>query len=235
MSDKNIQHPKGAENPAYRSTEAQHDKTTATKIEYIRAVVYEKLIDPLLEKVRDIVSDFIPENNTVIDIGCGTGALAFKLAKDKDCTVYGVDLAQGKIARANDKKGNAHAKVKFSKTDATNLTGISDNQFDYATMSLFLHSLPKNIRNQVLQEAKRVAKRIVIADYTTEQPKSFSGLAVKGIERFAGGQHFQSFNQFRASGGLEPLLEEAGLVIIEERIHPSKTVRIIISEKRKTE
>lgn len=102
-------------------------------------------------------------------------------------------------------------------------------------MSLFLHSLPVNIRRQVLKEAIRVAKRLVIADYVTKQPESFSGFAVKGIERFAGGEHFQSFKQFSESGGLETLLEEAGLKIVEEQLNPSRTVRVVVVERQQTE
>ena len=205
----------------------------ATKIEYCRAVAYEKLIDPLLEKVRGLITKYIPQDSSVVDIGCGTGALAFRLAKENGCSVHGVDLATGKIARANDRKANANfPKVQFSEADATKLEGISDQQFDCATMSLFLHSLPENVRHQVLQEAMRVAKRIVIADYVTKQPRSFSGLAVKGIERFAGGEHFQSFKQFSEGGGLETLLEKIGLKIVEEQLNPSKTVRVVVVKRQ---
>ncbi len=205
-------------------------------MEYFRAFAYEKLIDPLLEKVRCLILAFIQRNSRVVDIGCGTGALAFRLAERKDCSVHGVDLAAGKIARANDRKANANfPKVQFSEADATKLEGISDQQFDCATMSLFLHSLPENVRHQVLQEAMRVAKRIVIADYVTKQPRSFSGLVVKGIERFAGGEHFQSFKQFSESGGLETLLQEFGLRIVEEQLNPSKTVRVVVVGKQQAE
>lgn len=208
----------------------------ATRMEYFRAVAYEKLIDPLLEKVRGLISDFIQQNSNVIDIGCGTGALAFRLAKDKDCAVHGVDLASGKIARAKDRKANAtFPKVQFLETDATSLEGISGQQFDVATMSLFLHSLPENVRRQVLQEAIRVAKKLVIADYVTQQPKNFSGFAVRGIERFAGGEHFQSFRQFSESGGLEALLVQTGLRVVKEQLNPSKTVRVVVVEKQQEE
>ena len=205
----------------------------ATRMEYFRAVAYEKLIDPLLEKVRGLIANFVQQNSAAVDIGCGTGALAFRLAKEKGCTVHGVDLATGKIARANDQKANANfPKVQFSEADATRLEGISDQQFDVATMSLFLHSLPENVRHQVLREAIRVAKKLVIADYVTKQLRSFSGFAVKGIERLAGGEHFQSFKQFSESGGLETLLDELELRIVEEQLNPSKTVRVVVVEKR---
>lgn len=200
------------------------------KPEKIRAIGYEIFIDPLLGKVRGLISSFVPENSKVIDIGCGTGALAFRLAEEKGCAVRGVDLAHNKIERAKQKVNSS--RVQFSEADATNLSEISDQKFDCATISLFLHSLPENSRHLVLQEAMRVAKRIIIADFATTQPRSFSGLAVRGIERIAGGEHFQSFNQFRASGGLEPLLKETGLVIMAEQLNPSKTVRVVVVERQ---
>ena len=202
-----------------------------TKMDKIWAIGYEIFIDQILEKVRGLISSFIPENSTVIDIGCGTGALAFQLSRGKKRSVTGVDLAHNKIERAKQKANDNSTKVQFLEADATSLTKIPDKQFDCAILSLVLHSLPEKLRRQVLQEAIRVATKIVIADYVTTQPKSFSGLVVRGIEWIAGGEHFQSFNQFRASGGLEPLLRKAGLVIVEEQLDPSKTVRIIVAER----
>lgn len=197
-------------------------------MEYIRAVGYEMFIDPLLETVRGSIANFVPENSTVIDIACGTGKLAFRLAKDKGCTVRGVDLSSMKIARAEGRKAKADLKkVNFEEADATCLEGVSDSQFDYATMSLFLHSIPLNIRRQVMQEAMRVAKCLVIADYVAEQPFTIPGLAVRCIERIAGGEHFDSFKSYRANGGLDPLLQEAGLKIVNEEINAGGTIRVV--------
>lgn len=205
-------------------------KKPATKVEYFRAVIYEILIDPLLEKVRGLIAGFVPEKSIVIDIGCGTGTLAFRLAEDRGCTVQGIDLAPEKIARARRRKAGAHfPKVHFMEEDATHLTGISDQQFDCATISLLIHSLPENVRRQVIREAMRVAKQIVIADYVANQPMSFPGIVVRGIERMAGNEHFANFNSFRATKGLDPLLKEAGLVIVDERVNASGTIQVIIA------
>lgn len=202
------------------------------KLQNIRAIGYEIFIDPLLKKTRGQIANFIPQDSSIIDIGCGSGALAFHLAESKNCTVHGIDLATEKITRANKRKANINSqKVHFSKADASNLAEISDQQFDCATMSLFVHSLPENIRHKVIKEAMRVAKLLVIADYVTKQPLSIPSIAVKGIERIAGSEHFQGFNSFKANGGLEPLLEKAGLKITNEQVNSNGTIRIILAEK----
>lgn len=201
-------------------------------IENIRAVGYKIFIDPFLKGVRNSIANFVPRNSTVVDIACGTGALAFCLAEDKGCTVHGVDLASIKIERAKNRaiKSNL-SETKFSLADATNLAEFSDQQFDFATISLFIHSVPVDIRHKVLLEATRVAKQIIIADFAAKQPTSIPGFAVAGIERVAGREHFASFKAFSANGGLNPLLEEAGLVIVKEQLNPSGTVRVVVARK----
>jgi|GEM_PF-3236025 len=57
MKDKEAEHSKVTESHTDSSTEDQNGKTTATKIEYIRAIIYEKLIDPLLEKAGLVIVD----------------------------------------------------------------------------------------------------------------------------------------------------------------------------------
>lgn len=198
---------------------------------FVRAIRYKIFIDPLLGEIRDMVSNFIPPNSSVIDIGCGTGALAFRLAKNKSCTVLGVDLDSGKIRRAKQNKSDSQS-VDFVEANAARLPDISDQNFDYATMSLFLHSLPEPVRTQILQEAMRIAKQIVIADYVKKQPKNFYGLVVKIIEYLAGAEHFSNFNSFKESGGIETVLEKAGLSIVDEKVDSSKTVRIVVAERR---
>lgn len=110
-------------------------------MEQIRVVGYEIFIDPILKGIRELIAELIARNSSVIDIGCGSGALAFHLAENNGCTVRGTDLAAEKMRRANQRKKDTNSqKVDFAKADATNLVGIASQQFDYATMSLFLQS-----------------------------------------------------------------------------------------------
>jgi 2-polyprenyl-3-methyl-5-hydroxy-6-metoxy-1,4-benzoquinol methylase len=204
-----------------------------SSIDNIKALAYEILIEPLLKQVRDLVLNFIPDNSSVIDIACGPGALSLTLAMEKDCLVYGIDLDSAKVERAKTKTLKYNLlNVRFEKRDATDLAGIEDGQFGYATISMLLHSVPKNVQLKVLNEAQRVAKKgIVIADYVTQQPSSFSGIAARGIEWVAGGEHFDSFNLYGVSGGLDHLLKVCGLEIVNEKVNPSKTIRVVLVQK----
>ena len=46
------------------------------------------------------IFDYVPTGSTVLDIGCSTGELGQSLKKDKDCTVYGIELDKGDYLEA---------------------------------------------------------------------------------------------------------------------------------------
>ena len=211
----------------------KENRTSRSSNEYIRAVLYEVIFDRFLQGTRESIRSFIGQNSKVLDMGCGTGALAFDLARHKNCTVHGIDLASGRIARAQQRRdATGFAKATFATADATRLVGISDKEFDFTTMSLFLHALPQDIQYKVLQEAVRVSKRLLIADFVTKTPFNISGLAIRGAELAAGKDHFQHFISFKAAGGIDGLLRQAGLTIAQEQINRSQTIRTVLVEDR---
>lgn len=193
---------------------------------YIEGLIYEKLIAPRFKGVRDLVSSFVENGSEVIDIGCGTGEFSVHLAEKRGCNVTGVDLSEAMIDNA--KRKNAHSqKVSFFQGDATNLSNFSDQKFDYATMSMMIHALPAELRIQAIREAQRIAKRIIIADWVEKQPFSIPGIFVRGIESV--GKHPSSFRSYVDNGGLNPLLQEAGLSIQQEKLTKSETIRVVVA------
>jgi len=54
---------------------------------------YKTFIDPLLAGGRKTITEKIPENQSILDVACGTGAQVFELAK-KAKKVVGVDLSE---------------------------------------------------------------------------------------------------------------------------------------------
>jgi SAM-dependent methyltransferase len=66
--------------------------TDETLSHYGRA--YHLLIDPVLKAHRDSVFDRVTPGTAVLDVGCGTGELAFALREDRGCRVVGADLSQ---------------------------------------------------------------------------------------------------------------------------------------------
>ena len=58
------------------------------------------MADPRHEETRELISSFIGKNSSVLDIGCGTGALARHLAP-RCKQVAGLDLSSRMIEEAN--------------------------------------------------------------------------------------------------------------------------------------
>lgn len=174
---------------------------------------YGLVVDPILNSVRRQIRSQIVEGESVIDIACGTGAQAFQIAA-KASRVLGIDLSESMIryARRKLKKQNTY-NLEFVVANATNLIEYRDDEFDVATMSLALHQFPPELYSPVLSEMKRVAKRIVIVDYTVPLKNNLAGVASKTIEFLAGKEHNRCFKQYYKAGGLHTILNKNGLKI----------------------
>lgn len=166
------------------------------KPHYYDGKPYEILFDRALKEVRDIIIEQIEAGSTVVDIGCGTGALVFDLAEKRE-SVTGVELSSKMVEHAKRRQqSNGKNNVTFVHDDATSLHHFEDQQFDYLTISMALHEMPPELRVKVLNEAKRIAKKIIVADYVVPQPLSFAGIRTRVVEFLAGIEHFRGFRHF---------------------------------------
>ena len=86
-------------------------------------------------------TDRINSNNTVLDIGCGNGALAFSIAKTTNAKVVGIDINPKTIKKA--RSLHSHEKVKYITGDATQET-IEDN-FDVVVLSNVLEHIEDRV------------------------------------------------------------------------------------------
>jgi ubiquinone/menaquinone biosynthesis C-methylase UbiE len=178
---------------------------------------YDVVIDPILKSMRKKVLAEINDGETVIDIACGTGAQVFEMAK-KAKLVVGVDLSESMMKFAQKKKQKQEIlNVKFSISDATNLAEFAENEFDVATMSLALHQFTPEMYAPILNEMKRVAKRIVIVDYAVPVRSNFVGIISKTIEFMAGREHNRCYNEFCKAGGLNSILAKNSLAIYGQK------------------
>jgi len=187
--------------------------------------IYRKLIDPILRPLHLEVSSLIRENQTVIDVACGTGALSFLMA-ERAGRVVGIDISQAMIDAANEAKGKRGlGNVDFFQMDAANLRRFRDGEFNVSTLSMAMHQFPQELGLGVLKELKRISSEIIIADYACPFPNGFGGSAARIIERFAGREHHRNFRAFIDKGGLGPMLESAGWT----RVHESLIIAGIFS------
>ncbi len=95
------------------------------------------------------------EGERVLDVGCGTGHLAFALAaRTTGCQVHGVDLAAPYIAQASANNPDPQ-RIAFDIADACALP-FADASFDRVLSLLMLHFVPQG--PQAIAEMRRVCK-----------------------------------------------------------------------------
>jgi hypothetical protein len=115
------------------------------------------------------------------------------------------------------RKANPFEEVTFVHGDATDLGVFGDQSFDYATMLMVMHELPRPQQACVLKEALRVASKCIIIDAAAPLPKNAGGLGIRIVEGTFGHDHQRNFKAFLASGGIRGMLEESGLPISVEQ------------------
>lgn len=202
------------------------------KSHYYDGKFYEIFIDWTLKEIRNIIIEQIENGSKIIDIGCGTGSLVFDLAK-KCKSVMGVELSSKMIKHAKHRQQvNGGSNVSFVYDDATDLPYFEDQQFDYLITSMVLHEMPSELRLKVLKEAKRIAKKIIIADYVVPQPLSFTGMRTYIVEFLAGIGHFRAFQDFQNNKGIDLLLQNCQLYSCGEFINQNNTLRVVIAKNK---
>jgi ubiquinone/menaquinone biosynthesis C-methylase UbiE len=161
--------------------------------------IFSRLYDPVLalamreRRFRDLmrqrVSADLPSDGTAVDVGCGTGTFAIALASQRaDAKIVGVDGDPEILALARGKLGADT--VAWDEGLAQELP-LADRSADIVTMSLVLHHLLPEDKQEALAEAKRVLKpggRLHIADWGRPHDPLTSGLffvaqAIDGFDR----------------------------------------------------
>lgn len=112
---------------------------------YYNLLYKDKAYQDEVNYIRQLVHQYNPTAQSILDVGCGTGNHAKLLSLSYD-TVYGIDLSETMIAIA---KENAPSKVKFDQGDARSFQ--IDRKFDAIT-SLF-HVISYQITNEDLISA----------------------------------------------------------------------------------
>lgn len=174
---------------------------------------YSTVIDPVLAGMRNKVAGIIPKGQTILDVACGTGAQVFELAATaKDVT--GIDLSESMIRKAEQTRQKRNiSNVHFRVCDATGKWKFEDNQFDVAIITLALHQFPPENYATILDEMKRVANQIVIADYAVPLPQNITGWGSRTAEFFAGREHHRNFRKYYWKGGLKTIAAENNLIV----------------------
>lgn len=123
------------------------------------------------------------EYKTILDVGCGTGALCQVLAR-QGLQVTGIDAAAKMINIAS---GNlANEPVALHIADALSRMPFDNKSFDLVISSYVLHGMPEVHRKILYKEMSRIAKhRVIIHDYNENR-----SLLTDFIEWVEGGHYF---------------------------------------------
>jgi len=180
---------------------------------HVKGLLYRILIDPLLDSVRVAMVKKSDLSDSVLDIACGTGTMALAFA-GKTNFVTAIDLDGELISYANARASEKRvANVRFDVRDASDLSVYSDKEFGIAVTSMAVHQFEPQLAVKVLSEMKRVAKKVIIADYNYPLQPGLSGLVARSIEKMAGGDHYRNFRNYMSVGGIGHFTDAAGIEI----------------------
>lgn len=134
------------------------------------APVYGLFFDLQVRKYRKVVQ----ENNSlfnsfesVLDIGCGTGAMCFVL-NELEMKVTGVDPA-GKMLRIAKSKNKLN-NTEFIQADILERLPFEDKSFDITIASLVAHGMKVDDRIKMYEEMSRLTKnKVIFYDYNTKR------------------------------------------------------------------
>jgi len=195
-------------------------------IEYIPALRFKALTrfyDPVVRwttrestvKPALIQQANVPEDGTVIDLGCGTGTLTVGLKQRyPTARVIGLDADAMSLDYAQAKADAAGVDIEFYKGDAADLP-FDAALADRVVSSLFFHHLRPDDKQRVLTQVARVLKEggeLHVSDW---------GLPTNGLMRalFVPVQLLDGFSNTRENvqGQLPVMVGETGLQAVNER------------------
>ena len=191
---------------------------------------YDILIAPNQDKMFKQIKEIIHDNSKVLDLGCGTGRLAFQLSEQCE-TIVGLDLSSTNISVADaNLKINPKSNISFVHGDVKKIKREYYYKFDYAVLTYVIHEMPESERIKVLTDIKSVADKIIIGDYIVPTPKNLMGILNIIVEYFAGKEHYKNFKSYVKNGGIKYLIKKSNLAIVNEIKNKPSTAHLVVAE-----
>lgn len=207
----------------------------------------------MLSSCRNRIATVCRENGVsrVVDLACGTGALAFSLWHESGIQVTGIDsspamLKQGikrlqkeqelSTSTGSGKGGHSTAAPNFIIGQAE-ATPFEEKFFELAVLSLVLHETQTSPM-RLVAEAARIAEQVLILDYRlAERNLELPAVFLAHIPEFlAGREHYANFRRYMRQGALQGLIYQAreslGLHCIREWSYGGALGLALCAEKR---
>ncbi len=195
---------------------------------------YDRWIAPNQDDLFAEIKTLLPPDSTLLDVGCGTGRLAFTLA-DKCSNVLGIELSKRNVDRARLRLSRSPLEgVTFVHTGVREILSEGKEHFDYAVLTYVLHEVAAEDRAKLLNEVARIADRVVIGDYLVPVPGGFSSVLNTVVERAAGRDHYRNFRSYVARGGIAGLVASSDLEVLQEfKDVPGRRHLVVVQARRK--
>jgi SAM-dependent methyltransferase len=205
---------------------------TINKKHWYDGTFYDKIIAPNQDGAFKIAKGIMKEQSSVLDVGCGTGRLAFKLT-DKCKYIDGIDLSERNIEVAKRNLQRTPFKnISFYHSDAENFFMINRNHYDYAVLSYIIHEIDEPDRVPLLKLLAENVKEIIIVDFLVPRPKGYLD-TINGMVEFAAGRdHYNNFKSYVFNDGLHGLGRQSGLKITKDISKAPKTAHIVVMENK---
>ena len=189
--------------------------------------LYARTLDRLLTGLHQYVADQVEPTGRILDVGCGTGDLVWRLAPKAD-EVVGIELSPAMVDYANARRAERSlSSVSFVLGDARHaLAHLPDRHFDLATAVLVLHEMPTAAQAPMLGEVTRVARRLLCVDFRAPMPWNLAGIRNRFLEITAGREHFRCYREFQRKDGSPGAAGRAGLSFEHVRYIDARTMEV---------
>jgi SAM-dependent methyltransferase len=175
-----------------------------------------------LIKYNDFFVARITASDSVLDIGCGIGAVAFDIANRTGASVVGIDISEQNLAVARDRY--SHSKVRYIHGDA--LKFLPEEHFDIVVLSNVLEHLPGRTiflkRVQSATKAPRFLIRVPLFERDWRVPlKQELGVEYRLDDTHEIEYTLESFAEEMADAGLVPYYQEVRWGEIWTEVRPN--------------
>ncbi len=187
----------------------------------------------LLARPRQRIVELL-KGQRILDVCCGTGTLTAMLVH-AGSQVVGVDSSPTMLSFAKSKQIGAE----FHRMEATALP--FDREFDAAVISLALHEMPPDVRNQVWHSMRRAVRprgRLIALDFTVPQLLTLRARMARSLLeqdersfRTIHPEHYANFVEFMRNGGLRAFIKERGDPVESDHDFWAGTVAVIVCRR----
>jgi ubiquinone/menaquinone biosynthesis C-methylase UbiE len=119
--------------------------------------------DPVFESdeiVRPIMLNIAKSLNPtrILDLGCGEGYFTWKLAKETEAQISGIDLSERLIRIGQEKEAQNSLGIDYHIGNMLDLSKFEDEGFDLATAAFSFHYLHPDDNQRFYEEVSRIIK-----------------------------------------------------------------------------